>query len=110
MQDNQVITDEGPLSVILNTDGKSETVSNFHIKSVEVFTGDDSYNQTFSITTQVGINGALVQSMDSRKLDSKYRLRDEPAARILLESEDGPRIVLSVCHHKGQVYIDAEAL
>ena len=80
-------------------------LNNFHIKKVEVFTGNDDYQETDSI--EVVAKG---EKLEAKQLLTKTirpspdRIRFEPGVRLHLEIEGTEEIlILSLCHHKGCV-------
>lgn len=82
---------------------------NFHIHKVEVIAGDDGYKETDMIEV-ISKNFRLVakRNIEEHNQKSKLRLRDEPAVRIHLESEDSQKYVITIGHHKGSVMVFTE--
>ena len=80
-----------------------------HINKVEVFTGDDDYNETDLIEVET-INEKLIakKTLTESVRPSKYRLRGEPGIRLLVASESGPRYRVTIAHHKGNIIISSE--
>lgn len=84
-----------------------DVYQNFHITKVEVFTGDDNYQETEGFSIVPGENGKLkgtkFQHLEPKPKNT-HRLRDEPAVRIFLESENlGSTRVIEIAHHKGEI-------
>lgn len=80
---------------------------NFHINEIEVFTGDDDYNETDCVqlkSISEKLQVTLASPLTNKK--SPYRLRNEPGVRIKFTSEDDQKLrTLLICHHKGGIYI-----
>lgn len=79
--------------------------NNFHIKKVEVFTGNDDYQETDSIeVVSKGDRLEAKQLLTKTVKPSSERIRFEPGVRLHLELEGTEEIlILSLCHHKGCV-------
>lgn len=79
--------------------------NSFHIKKVEVFTGDDNYLETDCI--DIVTSGGKLEArhlLTNNLKRSEERIRFEPGIRLHLQIEGTDRIViLSICHHKGSI-------
>lgn len=85
---------------------KSRNINN-HIKSIEVYNGDDSYHATAGIKlSPQGYEGILMETQDIKGFHTDYRMRGELGLIVNLESEDGEEWQLGITHHKGCVYVE----
>jgi len=93
---------------ILNGSIQIGEQQNFHVSHLEVFTGDDDYNETSCYRVDADPNSTLTISnrVEPKIQKVPYRLRNEPGVRIFLKSEWGDDFVLQVCHHKGSILVD----
>ena len=82
----------------------------FHVEKIEVFTGDDSYNETDCAEITSISNKLKIARLVDHSARSNFRLRHETGVRIFLEAEDGGRFCLTVCHHKGMIQLVTEKL
>lgn len=82
--------------------------NNFHIKELEVFTGDDDYQETACYkVTEKDNDLVMYKRTNPEVVKSLLRIRHEPGVRVYLESEtDDAEYYLQICHHKGCVCID----
>jgi hypothetical protein len=82
-----------------------------HIKKVEVFTGDDDYNETDCIEVQSEKENLLIKQLLTRKnKPSNHRLRGEPGIRVFVCGENGKHYILTVAHHKGNIQVSAKEI
>jgi hypothetical protein len=82
-----------------------------HIKKVEVFTGDDEYNETDCIEVEAHKGNLLIKQMLTRKnKPSCHRLRGEPGIRVHVAGENGKQYILAVAHHKGNIQVSAKEI
>jgi hypothetical protein len=82
-----------------------------HIQKVEVFTGDDDYNETDCVEVSSHKEQLLIKQLLTRKSKpSSHRLRGEPSVRLFLDSEDGKKYILTVAHHKGSIHVSAKEI
>jgi hypothetical protein len=82
-----------------------------HIKKVEVFTGDDEYNETDCIEVQSEKENLLIKQLLTRKnKPSEHRLRGEPGIRVFVRGENDKGYILTIAHHKGEIHISAKEL
>jgi hypothetical protein len=82
-----------------------------HVERVEVFTGDDEYNETDSVEITSHNELLLIkQLLTRRNKPSSHRLRGEPGIRMFLSSESGDGFVLTLAHHKGSIHVSAKKL
>lgn len=79
----------------------------FHIKEIEVFTGDDEWNETDSISIVTDKDKLrLSKKVYMNPVRTKCRVRNEPAVRLHIESELDHHIhKIEISHHKGQIRI-----
>lgn len=81
----------------------------FHITDLEVFTGNDHYQETdtYGVKPDRLNRGKLTVSQRVRNgaVNHRRRIRYEPGVRIFLESEQNPfeAFCLEIVHHKGQI-------
>lgn len=83
----------------------------FHISHVEVFTGDDDYNETDCIEVCASEKKLIAkQTLTPVLRPSKDRIRFEPGVRIYLSTEvpGEAGYILTICHHKGRVNVRCE--
>ena len=78
-----------------------------HIYKVEVFTGDDDYQETDCIVATHGANDQLhlARRLEPKIIHSDLRLRGEPGVRVFINSEEGPSVYVRIGHHKGQIFL-----
>lgn len=82
-----------------------------HIKKVEVFTGDDDYNETDCVEVESHKENLLIKQLLTRKnKPSTYRLRGEPGIRVFVEGENGKNYIVTVAHHKGNIQVSAKEI
>jgi hypothetical protein len=82
-----------------------------HVERVEIFTGDDEYNETDSVEITSHNDLLLIkQVLTRRNKPSSYRLRGEPGIRMFLNGESGEQFVLTLAHHKGSIHVSAKKL
>lgn len=82
-----------------------------HVKHIEVFTGDDDYNETDCVEVQAHNDLLLIkQLLTRRNKPSSHRLRGEPGVRMFLESENGKQFVITLAHHKGSIHVSAKEI
>lgn len=80
-----------------------------HIKKVEVFTGDDDYNETDCIEVQSQKENLLIKQLLTRKnKPSSHRLRGEPGIRVFVQAENGKHYIVTLAHHKGSIHVTAK--
>jgi len=86
----------------------------FHISKVEVFTGDDDYNETDCIEVQSrgGDKPELLikQLLTRKNKPSPNRLRGEPGVRLHIEGENGKHYIVTLAHHKGTISTSAKEI
>lgn len=84
---------------------------NFHVTKMEIYTGDDDYNETdcLVVTEKLGSLEAQ-QRVFPKTRKSKNRIRHELGVRIFLMSENGHLYCLDICHHKGTLVFQVEKL
>lgn len=105
MKDAHLRVDDDALSINNN--------DHLHLEKVELFTGDDDYNETDLLeahvhrpTTKLVIKKTLSDVLKP----SPYRLRGEPGIRAHIKSEDGRTYVLTLAHHKGNILVSAKEI
>lgn len=82
-----------------------------HINRVEIFTGDDDYNETDIIEVHTSNNKLVAKKLLTETIRStKYRVRGEPGIRLFIDSENGEGFLLTICHHKGNIHVATEKL
>ena len=100
----EVILEQGKLSA-LNLGQES----GLHIKSIDIFTGDDEYKETECVSvTSKGSSLLMSRRIEPKETESQFRLRNEPGVRLFIEGEYGGQYVISVNHHKGAIYFKLE--
>jgi len=82
-----------------------------HVERVEVFTGDDDYNETDSVEVTAHSDQLLIkQLLTRRNKPSDFRLRGEPGVRLFLACESGKNFILTLAHHKGSLHVQAKEI
>lgn len=100
---------------LLSTNAKNNITINdhkhLHVRAVDVFTGDDDYNETDLVEITTVSNKLVVKKTLSDVVKkSELRIRGEPGVRMYLESEDQESFILSIGHHKGQLLVDVKRI
>jgi hypothetical protein len=76
-----------------------------HIKSVEIFSGNDDYELTEKVLITTDYNEVKIKSKTPLKESFEARIRGEPFVRIHLQEESiGDRLwYADIYHHKGNI-------
>ncbi len=83
--------------------------TNMHIQKVHVFTGGDDYEESDTVSVTPAGDGKLAVARINRSgFPTMTRIRGEPAVRLYLDMENGEAAVITISHHKGNIFFHAD--
>lgn len=84
-------------------------MSHFHIKEIQILNGDDNHIINEILRVKI-VDNKINFNIKDTKQKAPGRLRFEPAARLILESEHNDQtIMLTLYHHKGSLNLKVES-
>lgn len=85
--------------------------TNFHIESVEMFTGNDEGEETDNYSAiSKNCELKIARRIVPAAVKIPFRVRGEPGVRVNFVQECGTRqFTMTICHHKGSIFLDLKS-